>query len=70
MIDVEKVYDVEINWNGKSADRQKFSNCYISFAMYFDEELQTDRELTEEELYSLIDIDSYWCHKQFESWLY
>lgn len=70
MINIDKVYDVEIDWNGRSADRQKFSNCYISFAKYFDEEFQTDRELTEEELYSLLDDDPYWCHKQFENYFY
>ena len=65
MINIEKVYDVEIDWNGFAADRQKFNNCYISFAMYFDEEFHTDRELLDTELDWLQDNEPDWCIEQY-----
>ena len=69
MINTDKVYDVEIDSNG-TPDRQKFSNCYISSAMYFDEEFHADRELLDFELEELQEEDSCWFHQQCASWYY
>ena len=70
MINTNNVYDVEIDWNGRTADRQKFSNCYISSAKYFDEEFHTDRELLDEELDQLQDNEPEWCYDQYFKYFY
>ena len=70
MINIEKVYDVEIDWNGRTPDIQKFVDMYISAAMYFDEEFHTDRELLDEEIDWLMENEPDWCYEQYTNHFY
>ena len=68
-MNLDKIYDIEIDWNGK-IDHPEYTNGYISSAWIFDEEFHIDRELLDEELEQIQEENPEWVYEQIVNHLF